>query len=146
MTDPERLRIAVALVMSDAQRLLLFWNEKWQGFALPMTKPHSGPPGESPEQAAVRAAAEALCLPARVIPGRGSHTTRTLQLSARDGQIKDYVYTIVPVEVHPDYHGSLRDSQRVVWMPVDKLTAGEYQPLTTSVKPILDECREWGWL
>ena len=143
--DPERLGIAVALVISDSRRLLLSWNEPWQGSVLPMSKLHAGPPAESPEQAAVRAAAQALHLPVRVLPGHRSQTTLAATI-ARDGEIKDYVFTIVLIEAHPDFRDSLPDSHRVIWMPVEKLIAGEYQPLTTSVKPILDECRVWGWL
>jgi hypothetical protein len=146
MADPKKLRIAVAFMMSDAKRLLLHWNEKWQAFALPMSKPNAGPPAETFEQAAIRAAAEALLLPTRTVAERDSRATRSLQLSARDGHIKDYVYTVVPVEVHPDFRGLSPDSRPVIWMPIGKLLAGEYQPLTCSVKPILDECRAWGWL
>jgi ADP-ribose pyrophosphatase YjhB (NUDIX family) len=146
MNDPETLRIAVALVMSESRRILLAWNHHWQGFALPMTKIDAGPPAETPELAAARAAAETLQLPARVVPGRSGQAMRMLQLSGRDGEIKNYVYTVVPIEVHPDFHAAPRDHRPTIWAPVAKLAAGEYQPLTSSVQPVLDACREWGWL
>lgn len=145
MFDPQNLQIAVALVKFDQGKVAISWNDKWQAFVLPMTKLDAGPPAESAEQAAVRAAAEVLQLPVRVVPGQAGKEMRKLQLSSRDGELKDYHFTIVPVEIHPDFQSAV--THRPVLMPtVEKLQSGAYQPVSPSVKPILDACVEWGWL
>ena len=145
MFDPAQPSIAVAYVVDSQGRLLLAWNANWGAFKLPMTKLHTEMPAETPEQAAVRAVAEVLGVPTRVVSGKAAHFARGLQKSPRDGDIKDYQYHVVPVEPHPDFV-SVNDSHTVVWAAIDKLQAGEYQPMSQSVESILRECVEWGWL
>ncbi len=71
--DPKQIPIAVALVRSVDGQLTIAWNDNWQSFVLPMTKIHSvGPVVETAEQAAVRAAAEVLHVPCRVVPGKSA--------------------------------------------------------------------------
>jgi 8-oxo-dGTP pyrophosphatase MutT (NUDIX family) len=144
MFDPAKPSIAVAFIVDSQGRLLLSWNEKWGAFTLPMTKLRSDPPAETPEQAAVRAAAEVLGVPARVVPGKAAKFARGLQKSTRDGGIKDYQYNVVPVEAHPDY-AAIIGSRPYVWASIDKLQTGEYQPVSSSVQPLLQDCVEWGW-
>jgi hypothetical protein len=50
------------------------------------------------------------------------------------------------VEVHPDFASSVNNGQPVLWADIDKLQAGEYQPVSKSVEALLRECTEWGWL
>lgn len=145
MFDPAQPSIAVAYVVDSQGRLLLTWNDKWGAFTLPMTKLQSEQPAETPEQAGVRAAAEVLGVPARVVPGKAAKFARGLQKSPRDGDIKDYQYNVVQVEVHPDFANHI-SSQPLVWASIDKLQTGEYQPVSKSVETLLRECVEWGWL
>lgn len=146
MFDPAQPSIAVAYVVDTQGRLLLAWNANWGAFTLPMTKLHSEMPAETPEQAAVRSASEVLGVPTRVVPGKAAKFARGLQKSPRDGDIKDYQYHVVPVEPHPDFASSNGGRHAVVWATIDKLLAGEYQPMSQSVESILRECVEWGWL
>lgn len=145
MFDPHTVQIAVALVKLNKDQVAVSWNGNWGAFVLPMTKLDTTPPAEFPEQAAVRAAAEVIGLPCRVVPGQSGKAMRKLQLGQRDGELKDYHFTVVPVEVHPDFQSAI--THRPVLMPsVERLLAGDYQPVSPSVKPILDSCLEWGWL
>ena len=146
MFDPQNVQIAVALVKLDQNRLAIAWNEIWDAFVLPMTKIDAGPPAETAEQAAVRAAAEVFQLPCRVVPGKAGQAMRKLQLSSRDGELKDYHFTVVPVEIHPDFSSTSLAYRPVFFAAATKLLNGEYQPLSPSVNPILEACVEWGWL
>ena len=98
MFDPAQPSIAVAYVVDSQGRLLLAWNANWGAFTLPMTKLHTEMPAETPEQAALRAAAEVLGVPTRVVPGHTAKFARGLLRSPRDGEIKDYQYHVVPIE------------------------------------------------
>jgi hypothetical protein len=110
-----------------------------------MTKLRSEPPQETPEKAGVRAAAEAMGVPARVTPGSTVKFARSLQKSMRDADIKDYQYNIVPVEAHPDFVADLT-SRPLVWVSIKELQKGEYQPVSSSVELLIRECAEWGWV
>lgn len=145
MFNPDQPSIAVAYVVDSQGRLLLTWNEKWGAFTLPMTKPHADQPAETPEQAGVRAAAEVLGVPTRVVPGKAAKFARGLQKSPRDGEIKDYQYNVVPVEAHPDFVSQI-SGRPLVWAAIDKLQTGEYQPVSVSVEVLLRQYFEWGWI
>lgn len=110
-----------------------------------MTKLQHGQPAETPEHAAVRAAAEVLGVPTRVVPGQNAKFARELLRSLRDGDIKDYQYHVVPVEAHPDFASQV-SGKSLVWASVDKLQTGDYQPLSKSIDSILKDCVEWGWI
>jgi ADP-ribose pyrophosphatase YjhB (NUDIX family) len=144
MFNPAKPSIAVAFIIDSNGRLLLTWNEKWGAFTLPMTKVDMEVPAETPSQAAVRAAAEVLQVPCRVVAGKHPQFSRGLQKSDRDAQIKDYQYNVIQVEPHPDFAAHIT-SQLLVWAAIDKLQAGEYQPISQSVEPLLRESVEWGW-
>lgn len=145
MFDPAQPSIAVAYIVDSQGRLLLTWNEKWGAFTLPMTKVHSDQPAESPEQAAIRAAAEVLAVPTRVVVDKETKFARGLQKSPRDGDIKDYQYNVVPVEAHPDFASQV-SSKPLLWATIAKLQNGDYQPVSKSVEAILQECAQWGWI
>lgn len=145
MFDPAQPSIAVAYIVDSQGRLLLAWNEKWGAFTLPMTKVLSEQPAETPEQAAIRAAAEVLGVPTQVVPGKATKFARGLQKSPRDGDIKDYQYNVVQVEAHPDFVSQV-SSKPLVWAAINKLQTGEYQPVSRSVESLLRECVEWGWI
>ena len=146
MFDPAKPSIAVAYVVDKQGRLLLTWNAKWGSFTLPMTKVHTDQPAETPEQAAVRAAAEVLGVPTRVVPGKAAKYSRGLQNSSRDGDMKDYQYNVVPVEAHPDFASQNSSNQPILWAAIEKLQDGEYQPVSKSVEALLRECVQWGWI
>lgn len=139
--DPKNVQIAVALMVTD-NGIAVAWNEKWDAFVLPMTKISSGPPTE----AAVRAMAEVLRLPVQVVPGQAGKAMRKLQMSDRDGEMKDYHFTVVPIQIHPDFATASIADRRVIFASADKLQAEEYQPMSPSVKPIIDECVLQDWL
>lgn len=146
MFDPETIQIAVALVKLAPDKVAVSWNGKWDAFVLPLTKLDTTPPAESAEQAADRAAAEVFQLPCRVVPGKAGQAMRKLQLGQRDGQLKDYHFTVVPVEVHPDFRSVSLSNRDLLFVAADKLLSGEYQPVSPTVQPILEACLEWGWL
>ena len=104
-----------------------------------MTKISSGPLAESAEQAAIRAMAEVLQLPTQVVAGKAGKQMRTLQLSDRDGELKDYHFTVVPVQIHPDFATASIADRPVIFASADKLQAEDYQPMSPSVKPIVNE-------
>lgn len=145
MSEYPVVSIGVALMKFDG-RLALTWNERWGAFVLPMTKQDSGPPAETAEEAAVRAASDVFRLPTRVVAGQAAQAVRHTWRGGSDGQLKDYHFTVVPVEVHPDFAAVAAGSDRAVLADVDKLQSGEYQPLSPSMKTILTACVEWGWL
>jgi len=147
MSEISKVRVAVALVMPEPGKVLLAWNQPWQAFTLPMTKISLVPPAEeSPTDAAIRAAAEALRVPIRVVAGKSLQTTRELRLSDRDGVIRDYLYSVVPVEPHPDFGPAARACPGTFLVSLAQVDANEYQPLSPSVKCVMNECRAWGWL
>lgn len=143
MTEPKTVTVVVALVTNPDGKLLLSWNPMWGGFSLPMTKVADGPPAETVARAAVRAAAEVVGRPVRVANGHKPRNTRDLLLSARDKEVKNYVYTVVRVEVHPDFVGHAGSG---FWAAPEGLASGEYQPATDSVPPVVAELRDWGWI
>lgn len=143
--DPKNVQIAVALMVTD-DGMAVAWNENWDAFVLPMTKIGDGLPAETAEQAAVRAMAEVLQLPVQVVPGQTAKQMRTLQMSDRDGELKDYRFTVVPTQIHPDFATASIVDRQVIFASADKLQAGEYQPMSPSVKPIIDECVAWSWV
>lgn len=138
--DPKNVQIAVALLKLGNDNVALTWNDKWGAFVLPMTKIDNGKPAETAEHAALRAAAEVLQLPVRVIAGQAAKAMRTLQLSDRDGEIKDYHFHVVPVEIHPDFAAISITHRPVIFATVDQLQSEAIQPISPSVKPIIDEC------
>ena len=144
MAEPKTISVVVAFVADAAKRVLLAWNDKWGGFTLPMTKPDAGPPVETDDAAALRVAAETLRVPVRLVAGRTARKTRELLLGGRDSIIKNYVYTVVPVEIHPDFAAALPAAP--LWVAPRKIEEGEYGPLTDSVQPLFAEFREWRWI
>ena len=143
MFDPQQPSIAVALVSDASGNLLIAWNAKWGCFTLPMTKIDKELPAETPSEAAVRAAAEVLQVPCRVVAGKEPQFFRGLQKSDRDAEIKDYQYHVVQVEPHPDFAERVSSA---LYASADKLRSGEYQPVSGSVEEILTHCVEWGWV
>ncbi len=146
MFEPKTIRVAVAYVVDDEQRLLLAWNDKWGAFTLPMSKMYFGPPAEKAEEAAIRAASEVLRLPTRAVAGKSAKETRALEVSARDGELKNYVYTVAPIELHPDFQGRSLSHLAVIWAPIARIESGEYRPLSETVSRLLLEIRQWGGL
>ena len=141
--EPEVIRIAVAVVKTE-DGVAITWNKNWKRFVLPMTKIGRGLEEETAEEAAVRALAEVAGTPCQVESGKPSHEMRQLQLSGRDGELKDYQFVLVPVRTHPDFTSTPVADHSVVMAPVEKLQVGEYKPLSSSVKPIIDECVSLG--
>ena len=141
MFDPAKPSIAVACVLDSSGRLLLAWNQKWGAFTVPMTKIDLATPAETPQEAAVRAAAEVLQVPCRPVADKPVHFFRGLQKSERDAEIKDYQYNIVLVESHPDFAAQPNAG---VWASIEKIQSGEYQPISGSVEEILRHCLESG--
>jgi len=139
--DPQQPSIAVALVFDSGGNILIGWNAKWRCFTLPMTKIDKELPAETPSEAAVRAAAEVLQVPCRVVAGKEQQFFRGLQKSDRDAEIKDYQYHVVQVEPHPEFSGHVSSA---LYASADKLRSGEYQPVSGSVGEILNHCIGWG--
>ncbi|MCA9086352.1 MAG: hypothetical protein KDA81_19975 [Planctomycetaceae bacterium] len=136
----ETRRISVALLKTSDGKVALTWSDPWGAFVLPMTKRSAGPPPETAEQAAVRAMAEVLQLPVRVVPGQFGREMRTLQLSGRDGEIHDYQFTVVPVEIHPDFKWCDITHRSVIFATTAHIQTLDVQPVSPSVKLIIDEC------
>src|SRR5690349_20677798 len=98
--------VAVAVISDDKQRHLWVWNPKWGDFALPMTKLRRGPAGrEGPRNAALRAGAEALGVPVRVLPRTVRLPHRKDGFSGRQWAVRAYSYEVFGVEAHPDFAG-----------------------------------------
>jgi ADP-ribose pyrophosphatase YjhB (NUDIX family) len=146
MLDPAKPSIAVGLIRNHEGKLLLAWNSQWKCFTLPMTKIDQDPPSESAEQAAVRALAEVLGVPARPLAKQAAEFFRSLQLSSRDGEIKDYQFHAVKLEPHPDFAGTAQPTVPTLWADIDQLIANEYHPVSPSVALILSDGLGNNWL
>lgn len=143
----ETIEIAVGLVFdSERKRVLLFWNDNWQGFSLPMTKiKHDRVPRESAKEAALRSVAEAMQLPVQLARGNSAQREHCLLQSQRNDELKGYNYHVTEIEIHPEFRKLNRDHRPVIWASLESIANNEIQPVTWSVSPILTKCRELGW-
>jgi 8-oxo-dGTP pyrophosphatase MutT (NUDIX family) len=125
-TDVPRREVAAALIVDKDQRLLWTWSRSWGSFGWPLTKLR---PGESPRQAAERAAGEALGVPVRagvVLPPRAD-----LYVSDSDHALKLYCFHVCRAEAHPRYTATSPVGPHVWLSAVDALS-GEFRPLSPS--------------
>lgn len=145
MSDSAKASISVAYDVDSEGRQPLSWNDNWGALTLPLTKLNVGLPSETPEQAGVRAAAEVLGVPTRVVLGKAAKVAHGLEKSPRDGDSKGCQYKVVPVEVHPEFASHLV-RQPLVWAAIGKCPIGECQAVSNFVEALLQECVEWGWV
>ncbi len=145
MSEIMSVRVVVGLVADPKKGVLLKWNPKWGAFTFPLTKPSVSLPRESDAEAAVRAGAEALGVPVRVVEGATPRKIRELIRSERDSVLKNYVYTIVPIEAHPDF-ANLPTPTGSLWFDPKMLELKEYAPISETVYALLDELNEWKWV
>ncbi len=132
-----RVPVAVALVTNENQEILWVFNDKWGEFALPMKRFFPGQDGidESPA-AALRAAAEALGVPVRLVENRSTqHAFEAF--SQRQLTTKYYAYNLFRVEPHPDFAGRLAIRQPHLWLTPHLALSGEYEPLSRSSRGIV---------
>lgn len=145
MSEPMSVRVVVGLIVHPEKGVLLKWNPKWGAFTFPLTKPNVSIPKEDDMDAAVRAGAEALGVPVRVVEGETPRKTRELLRSERDSVVKNYIYTVVPIEAHPDFANKPLPAGSL-WFNPEKLAAKEYAPISETVYALLEELNEWNWL
>ncbi len=130
--------VAVAVVMDQSKQILWTWNDNWCAFTLPMTKIRSGQGIVEPARyAAIRAAAEALGVPAEV--GQLWATLPMTRVSDRDWSVKHYTYHVFPAEAHADFAARICIRQPHIWLPAHAATSGLFRPLSHSAKDILRE-------
>lgn len=140
--DVDLSRVAVAIVTDEPlQRVLLTWNDRWGAFTLPMTRVRIAPGGhplDTPEQAALRAAAEALGVPVRhAAPPLKAELNRFL-LSGREQRVKPYEHHIFRVEPHPHFAGRFFYRGPFLWASAYALMdRGIYEPISPSVAPLI---------
>jgi 8-oxo-dGTP pyrophosphatase MutT (NUDIX family) len=126
-SDVPRQEVAAACIKDKDQRLLWTWNYSWGSFGWPMTKIR---PGESPRQAAERAAAEALGTPVQAgvtLPPRTD-----LYVSDRDHALKLYSFHICRTESHPRYAAAAFPGGPHVWLRAAEALSGDFRPLSPS--------------
>jgi ADP-ribose pyrophosphatase YjhB (NUDIX family) len=138
---PEDLAVQVAVaVIADAQeRHLWVWNDRWGEFALPMTKLRRGLDGrEAPTAAALRAGAEALGVPVRVMPGTLCLPFPQESFSGRQRATRAYAYQVYGVEPHPDFAGRATPRTPHLWLTASQALESGYEPLSASSRDIID--------
>ena len=141
MSDSERVHVdvSVALVTDDNQRVLLTFNDNWGMFTLPMTRRRRGRQQNEPTtRAAVRAAAEALGVPVRLVEQGPKRLPARLQ-SGRQLVDKVYTYSVYHIEPHPDFAGQLQVRQPHLWLSPHLILSGAYEPISESARIILRE-------
>jgi 8-oxo-dGTP pyrophosphatase MutT (NUDIX family) len=141
MNEGERTHVAVAaaLITDAKQRVLLTFNERWRSYTLPMSRRRPGRLGNEPApRAALRAAAEALGTPVRLV-AEGPRLKRVLGRleSARELVEKIYTYTVCHVEPHPDFANMLQIRQPHLWLSPHLILSGAYEPISESARFIL---------
>jgi hypothetical protein len=141
-----------AVLVTNGNRILAVYNEKWGSFTLPMAKRRTwegrpadkaGAHTEEWEDAAVRAAAEYL---GRTLTSRPRPlvTLAEFQQSDRDGQWKRYHLRAFKLAVDPD----TRPSPAVVaeWLTADDFTDEKRQPISPTARHIIAELKLQGAL
>jgi len=143
MSQPYPLVEVAVVVITDAQgRFLADYNEAWGGFTLPMSSLHDvparvpvdKPTPESPQNAAIRAAAEVLGRP--VSPGALvplNIEVAPWNQSGRDGQWKRYQYRLFQLKI--DFAPQPLPGHAAVWLTRAEL--GTLEPISLTVRVIL---------
>jgi hypothetical protein len=132
----QAIQVAVAVVRDAEGRLLWTFNRKWGLFCLPMTRCRQGQHAvEPPEQAAARAAAEALGAPVRI--GRALAVLDHHGLSRRDFTRKEYTYAVYEAAWHPRYADRLELARPFLWLSPQEALSLEYQPLSAACLDIV---------
>jgi ADP-ribose pyrophosphatase YjhB (NUDIX family) len=141
MSDSERVHVdvVVALVTDPTQRVLLTLNENWGSFTLPMTRRRRGRQiNEPPTRAALRAAAEAVGVPIRLVEESRSPRSLPARLeSSRQLVDKIYTYSVFHIEPHPDFADRLQIRQPHLWLSPHLVLSGIYEPISESARFIL---------
>jgi hypothetical protein len=134
-----------AVAITQGGSILTVFNEKWGGFTLPMSQirtwPH--PDGlskdveELPQDAAIRAAVEALGRPLgpHELPQRHAvHTLDPYDQSGRDRFWKCYHYQIFQIEVDPGEVPKPLGGASMAWMTVEEME--KLKPVTSTARYI----------
>ena len=138
----------VAVLLTRNGHVLTVFNPRWGAFTMPMTKRRTwndpaagGRRDEAPQQAAVRAAAEALGkpLPPGQWPQRLEVDVEPYQQSDRDGLWKRYTFHVfwLPLD------GPLADAQprpwdnaAFVWVSAEEIQS--WEPVSLTARHVLD--------
>jgi hypothetical protein len=141
MTESERIHVnvSVAIVTDHNKQVLLTFNDDWGMFTLPMSRRRQGHHSREPAtRAAIRAAAEAVGVPVRLVDQdqRPSRVLARLE-SGRQLRNKFYTYDVYHVEPHSDFAGRLQIRQPHLWLSPHLVLSGAYDPISESVRFIL---------
>jgi ADP-ribose pyrophosphatase YjhB (NUDIX family) len=139
MQQEPAVQVAVAVIPDADGRYLWTWNAQWGEFTLPMTKLRLGAERrESPEHAALRAGAEALAVPVRVLPGTLRLPFPRESFSGRLRETRGYLYHIFGVEPHPDFARRLSPRTPHLWLTASEALEKNYEPLSESSRDVVD--------
>jgi hypothetical protein len=141
MTESGRIHVnvSVAIVTDPNKQVLLPFNDNWGMFTLPMARRRQGHQVKEPAtRAAIRAAAEVLAVPVRIVE-RDQGPKRVLARLESGRELKDKVYTyeVYHVEPHPDFAGGLPIRQPHLWLSPHLVLSGAYDPISESARFIL---------
>ena len=139
MADGERVHVeVVAVVVTDRdQQVLLTFNDNWGAFSLPMTRRRRGRQGnELLRRAALRVAAEALGVPARLVAPGPKRVAGTIE-SGRQLVDKFYTYDVFHAEPHPDFADRIQVRQPHFWASPHRVLSGTLEPISESARFIL---------
>jgi hypothetical protein len=139
--ESERIHVnvSVAIVTDHNKQVLLTLNDNWGMFTLPMARRRQGHHSREPAtRAAVRAAAEAVGVPVRLVD-EDQRASRVLARIESGRQLKDkfYTYDVYHLEPHPDFGDKLRIRQPHLWLSPHFILSGAYDPISESVRFIL---------
>jgi len=141
MTESERVHVSVsvAIVTDDKNQVLLIFSDNWGMFSLPMSRRRLGAKGKEPAtRAAVRAAAEALGVPVRVVDAdQGPKRVLARLESLRQLKDKLYNYDVYHLEPHPHFADKLQIRQPHLWLAPHLALSGVYEPISESARFIL---------
>jgi hypothetical protein len=143
MTESERIHVnvSVAVVTDRNKQVLLTFNDDWGMFSLPMAGRRQTERGKEPAtRAAIRAAAEALGVPVRLVD-KDQGPKRVLARLESGRQLKDkvYSYDVYHAEPHPDFDDRLQIRQPFLWLSPHLVLSGTVDPISESARFILRE-------
>jgi hypothetical protein len=137
-SEPIHVEVVAVLVTDRDRRVFLEFDDAWGMFTLPVSRQRQGRRGKEPAaRAALRAAAQALGVPVRLVEeGPKRHATRIE--SARQLVDKTYRYNVFRVEPHPDFADRLQVRRPHLWLSPHLALSGAYEPISETARFLLD--------
>ena len=149
--EPPTVKLAMVAI-SQGETYLNVYYKKWGGFAPPMSKLRTWDDRielgeddeESPEDAAIRVAAEALGRPLRQGEKPERHpkgTLLTFNVGSRDKRGKNYNIEFFTLAIGPDETPKPLDGLPMAWLTLDEME--KRKPMTSTAQRIALRLKQW---